>query len=154
MKRAEPFLFFAAFAAMVTLLVHEGARASQLERAVGIAPKELYRRIARSQSAIQIVDIRPDVSQQYEDTHIPGSIPFPGCDPAATPEAARARIERTVPTVIVSEDGDPAAFARCAAHFTAARNLSGGLDAWVKANLPEDSGEYRPPKSGAGGGCL
>jgi hypothetical protein len=64
------------------------------------------------------------------------------------------RILPSVPTIIVSEDGDAEAFKKCATFFTSARNLEGGLEAWVDANLPEDSGEYIPPKPSAGGGCL
>ena len=38
--------------------------------------------------------------------------------------------------------------------FKLARNLEGGIEGWTDEGLPEDSGEYVPPKPGAGGGCL
>ena len=154
MRKLETYIYIVLFFALGAGVLTEGARAAALEQSVGLAPKDLYRRIAKGQGALQIVDIRGDVEDNYEDTHIPGAIPFPGCDLAATPEAAKARIERMVPTVVVSEDGGPAEFAKCAAFFTSARNLEGGLEGWVDQNLPEDSGEYQPPKAGAGGGCL
>ena len=56
--------------------------------------------------------------------------------------------------VIVTADGDDAAFEACRQHFAAARNLAGGMEAWSAANLPEDTGEYRAPKASASGGCL
>jgi rhodanese-related sulfurtransferase len=154
MKKLEPFLYIVLFAVLCVGVLSEGARAAALERATGLAPKELYRRIAKRQGALQIVDVRGDVEENYEDTHIPGAIPFPGCDLEATPEGARDQLEPSVPTVVVSEDGDRAVFEKCAAFFASARNLEGGLEAWDDENLPEDSGEYQPPKPGAGGGCL
>jgi rhodanese-related sulfurtransferase len=61
----------------------------------------------------------------------------------------------SVPTVIVAAgEVDAAAAEACAARFTAARVLAGGMEAWSDANLPEDSGEYVAPSSKAGGGCL
>lgn len=150
----EPIIYAAALLASSGFVVYEGARRAELDERVGITPKELYGKIAKSQVKLQIVDVRPDPEENYEDTHVPGALPFPGCDLAITPEKARERILKSVPTIVVSQAGDAATFARCAASFTSARNLSGGLDAWVDENLPEDSGEFAPPKPSAGGGCL
>ncbi|MFT3912703.1 MAG: rhodanese-like domain-containing protein [Anaeromyxobacteraceae bacterium] len=101
-----------------------------------------------------MVDVRPDLSAGYEDARVPGALPMPGCDLAAAPEKARARIVPSVPTVIVTATGSAAEAARCAGFFTSARLLAGGQEAWTDANLPEDSGEYSPPSAKAGGGCL
>jgi rhodanese-related sulfurtransferase len=100
------------------------------------------------------VDVRPDLSGDYEDAHVPGAVPLPACDPARAPAAARSRIMSSAPTVIVSARGDDAEVRACLARFTSARSLSGGMAAWSAANLPEDTGEYAPPSVKAGGGCL
>lgn len=136
------------------LVVREGRRGAALAREIPLAPAELYRTLARSQTSWQVIDAREDVSSGYEDAHVPGAIPMPGCDPTRAPEAARRRIHRAVPTVIVTAGDDDAAVSRCLASFTSARSLAGGMAAWSDANLPEDSGEYTPPSARAGGGCL
>jgi rhodanese-related sulfurtransferase len=150
----EPFVYAAALLASSGFVVYEGARRAELDEKVGVTPRELYGKIAKSQVKLQIVDVRPDPEENYEDTHVPGAIPFPGCDLAMTPDKAKDRVLKSVPTIVVSESGDRATFDKCAAFFTSARNLTGGLDAWVEENLPEDSGEFVPPKPSAGGGCL
>jgi rhodanese-related sulfurtransferase len=119
-----------------------------------VTARELYRTLARSRAALQVVDVRADLADGYEDARVPGAIPLPGCDLAATPERARDRVYPSVPTVLVTSSGDPAEAARCAGFFTTARLLAGGMEAWSDANLPEDSGEYSPPSAKAGGGCL
>lgn len=132
----------------------EGRRGAELERRMPLGARELYRTLARSRTAWQIVDVRNDLAGGYEDAHVPGAVPMPGCDLARAPGAARDRIQRSVPTAIVSEGGDGDAVQRCLARFTSARVLAGGMDAWSAAGLPEDSGEYAPPSVKAGGGCL
>jgi rhodanese-related sulfurtransferase len=136
------------------LVVREGRRGAALARDLPLSPGELYRTLARSQAGLQIIDARRDLVDEYEDAHVPGAIPMPACDPVRTPEAARPRIHRGVPTVIVTANGDAAELGRCLAGFTSARTLAGGMEAWSAANLPEDSGEYAPPSARAGGGCL
>lgn len=151
----EPLFYAGALLAAAGFIAAEGHRRVELEERVGLAPRELYQRIATGHVRLQIVDVRPaPLDENYEDTHVPGAIPFPECDMEKTPPLARERVLASVPTIVVSADGDAAAFQKCAAFFTSARNLEGGLDAWVAANLPEDSGEYLPPKPSAGGGCL
>ena len=137
--------------AVLTLV--EGVRAEKLAASEPIDPKAFYETLKTSKVKIQIVDVR-DGDDDYDDMHLPGAIPFPNCDLAATPEGARDRIIPSVLTLVVSDDGDEALFAKCAAFFTSARNLKGGMTAWDDENLPEDSGEYVPPKASAGGGCL
>jgi rhodanese-related sulfurtransferase len=136
------------------LIVAEGARRADLERRVPLAPAELYRSLARSRTSVQVIDARRDPTEEYEDAHVPGAIPMPGCDLARAPEAARQRIYRGVPTVVVTATGADEEVRRCASSFTAARSLGGGMEAWSDANLPEDSGEYSAPSARAGGGCL
>lgn len=150
----EPLAWIAALAVSSTFVVSQGARRADLDEQIAITPKQLYKQIGSSQVKLQIVDVRGDIEENYEDTHVPGAIPFPGCELAALPPTVQERIVPSVPTIVVSADGDRAAYDKCRAFFTSSRNLAGGLDAWIDANLPEDSGEYVPPKPSAGGGCL
>lgn len=150
----EPVVYVAILALLAGLLVGEGRRRTELERRVPVEAKELYRLLSRTQTAWQLLDVRADLAEGYQDAHVPGALPLPGCDPASAPPAARDRILRTVPTVLISEDGDLAALQACLGRFTAARALAGGMTAWSDASLPEDSGEYTPPSAKAGGGCL
>jgi rhodanese-related sulfurtransferase len=150
----EPAGWAAVLVALSALALGEGARRADLERSIPLTPAELYRTLARSQTTWQIVDARRDVAGDYEESHVPGAIPVPACDPARAPESARGRLHRGVPTVIVGAGADADAVRRCLASFTLARSLAGGMDAWSGANLPEDSGPYTPPSNRAGGGCL
>ncbi len=152
--RAEAVAWAAALAVLAALVVGEGSRRAELERRIPVAPKELYRTLARSQTGVQVVDVRPDLADGYEEAHVPGAIPLPGCDPSRAPPGAGERIHRSVPTVLVSTDGAGDDVARCLARFTSARTLAGGMEAWAGARLPEDVGEYTPPSAKAGGGCL
>lgn len=150
----EPVGWGALLVVLAGLVVSEGGRRAELERSVPLAPEELYRTLARSQTSWQVIDARLDVVEEYEDAHVPGAIPMPACDLSRAPEAARQRIHRGVPTVIVTAAGDPEEVRPCLASFAAARSLGGGMEAWSDANLPEDSGEYSAPSARAGGGCL
>jgi rhodanese-related sulfurtransferase len=154
MKRLEPLLWVLVLAVLSGMVVSEGKRRTGLEHQLPVEVKELYRTLATSRTALQVVDVRVDLATGYEEARVPGAIPMPGCDLAAAPEKARDRVYASVPTVLVTASGDPAEAARCAAYFTSARLLAGGMEAWTDANLPEDSGEYSPPSTKAGGGCL
>jgi rhodanese-related sulfurtransferase len=154
MKKLELPLYLVILCVLGVMVFVEGTRAATLEAQVPLTPQELYKKLAKSQVKLQIVDVRADVTEGYEDTHVPGAIPFPGCDLDKAPDNAKERILPTVPTIVVSAEGDAAAFEKCRSFFTSARNLAGGMTAWDDANLPEDSGEYSPPKGSAGGGCL
>ena len=154
MTRLEPIGWLVVLALLSGMVVSEGRRRAALERQVPVSAGELYRTLARSKAALQVVDVRPNLEAGYEDARVPGAIPMPGCDLAATPGPARDRIYAWVPTVLVTSSGDPVETARCAGLFTAARMLEGGMAAWTAANLPEDGGEYSPPAARAGGGCL
>lgn len=150
----EPLIYASALALLATLVAAEGKRRVDLERRLPVAPAELYRILARSQTAWQVIDVRPDLAEGYEESHLPGAIPLPGCDPSRAPVSARDRILPSVPTIVVSASGGEGEVQRCLARFTAARSLDGGMAAWSAARLPEDSGEYSPPSVKAGGGCL
>lgn len=150
----EPAAWLLAMAALAALVVTEGRRRTDLERRLPVAARDVYRLLSRPQASWQVLDVRADPQGGYEDSHVPGALPMPGCDPGRTPPAALGRILPTVPTILVSEDGDAAALRACLARFTAARAMAGGMEAWSGAGLPEDSGEYAPPSSKAGGGCL
>jgi rhodanese-related sulfurtransferase len=141
-------------ALLAGFVVAEGRTRSDLERRVPVSAQDLYRTLARSQTGWQVVDVREDLEEGYEDARIPGALPMPGCDLSRAPGEARDRILPSVPTVIVTEDGTSEALYRCAAFFTSARVLAGGMEAWSDASLPEDTGEYSPPSAKAGGGCL
>ena len=156
MRRAllEPLAFAAALLLLAGLLAVEGRRRVELERRLPVEPKELYRLLARTQASWQLLDVRPILAEGYDDAHVPGALPLPGCDPGAAPDAARARILTSVPTVVISAEGDEPGLQACLARFASARSLAGGMSAWSAANLPEDSGEYTPPSAKAGGGCL
>jgi len=154
MKRLEPLVWVAALALLSGMVLSEGRRRTALESRVPVGAKDLYRTLATSRATLQVVDVRPDLAAGYEDARVPGSVPMPGCDLASAPGPARDRVYPSVPTVIVTERGDPAEAARCAGFFGSARLLEGGMEAWSRANLPEDSGEYSAPSSRAGGGCL
>lgn len=154
MKKLELPIYVAAIAVLGALLFSEGKHATELQERAAVSPKELYTMLGNPQLKVQIVDLRPYDDDNYIDTHIPGAIPMPGCDLDKTPESARDRIYPYVTTIIVTADGDQAAYDQCRAKFGVARNLAGGLTAWDDENKPEDTGEYSPPKAGAGGGCL
>jgi rhodanese-related sulfurtransferase len=154
MSRLEPVAFGVALALLALLVGAEGRRRVELERQVAVGPRELYRALARSQQGIQVIDVRPELAEGYDDSHLPGSLPVPSCDLARAPAAARERILRSAPTVVVSATGSRDEVGACLDRFTAARSLAGGMVAWSAARLPEDSGEYAPPSAKAGGGCL
>ncbi len=154
MKRIEPIVWASSLFFLAALVVGEGALRARLERRIPLSAPELYRTLAHSQTGVQVVDVRPDAAAGYEDAHIPGALPMPGCDLARTPEAARDHIYPSVPTVIVTAGGDGGEVRRCLSIFASARVLAGGMMAGDDENLPVDSGPYNPPSARAGGGCL
>jgi len=154
MSRVELAVYAVALAALALLVGAEGRRRVELERRVAVEPRELYRTLARSQQAVQVVDIRPVLADGYDESHLPGALPMPGCDLERAPAAARERILTAAPTVVVSASGSAEELRGCLERFAAARRLAGGIEAWSAARLPEDTGEYSPPSAKAGGGCL
>ena len=135
----------AALAILSALLVQEGRRRVDLERRVPVTPYEVYRTLARSRTAWQVIDVRKGLVEGYEDSHIPGAIPVPGCDLDRAPITARERVFPSVSTIVVGEGGDEPGLAGCLARFGAARPLAGGMAALDAARLPVDSGGYSPP---------
>lgn len=154
MRRLETILYVAAMSMLGLLLVFEGRRTTELLAHQALSPQGLYALLANPRVMVQIVDLRAYDDEHFLDTHIPGAIPLPGCDEAKAPAAARDRVYPYVNTVIVTDTGDVEAFEACRAKFGSVQLLAGGMERWSDANLPEDSGDYAPPKNAAGGGCL
>lgn len=154
MSRLEPIGFAVALAVLAVLVGAEGRRRVELERRVPVEARQLYRTLAHSQQALQVVDVRPDLADGFEESHLPGALPVPACDLARAPAAVRERIVQSAPTVVVSATGSRDEVEACLGRFAAARSLAGGMAAWSAARLPEDTGEYAPPSAKAGGGCL
>jgi rhodanese-related sulfurtransferase len=153
-KRVESLIYVAAMVVLSVLLLVEGRRTTTLLARRAVTPRELFAQLSNPQVKLQLVDIRPYDDEHYLDAHVPGAIPMPGCALEQAPEAARERIYPYVSTIIITADGDEAAFEACREKFGQARLLAGGMSGWSEANLPEDTGDYAPPKSAAGGGCL
>lgn len=154
MRRFEPVLYVSVVAVLGVLLVREGRRSTELAAALAVTPKALYAQLSNPKLQVQVVDVRAYDDDHFVDTHIPGAIPLPGCDPEKAPPAARDRAYAFVPTVLVTESGDAAEAQACRARFGRVQLLAGGMEGWSNANLPEDTGDYVPPKAAGGGGCL
>jgi 3-mercaptopyruvate sulfurtransferase SseA len=154
MKKFETLVYVAAMAILGVALVAEGRHTTELLAHQAVSPKALYALLSNPQLKVQIVDLRAYDDDHFLDTHIPGAIPWPGCDREKAPEPARERVYPYVNTIIVTDTGDTAAFEACRSKFGQAQLLEGGMAAWSNANLPEDTGEYAAPKNAAGGGCL
>lgn len=154
MKRFEQLIYVAAMALLAVLLFSEGRRSASLDEREGVSAKALYAELSNPQVKVQLVDLRAYDDDGYLDTHVPGAIPMPECDPAKAPEPARERVYPYVTTVLITQDGQSPALEACRQRFAHARVLQGGMDGWSEARLPEDTGDYAPPKNAAGGGCL
>lgn len=144
------------------VLLSMGKKQIELQKNIPITSEELYKKLSNPKIKVQIIDVRPLTSDDdvggYEDSRIPGSLPFPGCDETKMSsenlQEALKRINPYAYTVIVSTDGNKQIFEECSKKFKNAQNLAGGMAAWQEAGLPDESGEYVPPKAGGGGGCL
>ena len=152
MKRVvEPIVYVALLVLLSAAALAEGRKHAALDRRLPLTPQELYRTLAKSQVRWQVIDAR---TSDFDDAHVPGSIPLPACDAARVPAGVRERVLASAPTVIVTATGEASEAAPCLERFTSARVLAGGMAAWSDANLPEDNGDYTPPSAKAGGGCL
>ncbi|WP_457626601.1 rhodanese-like domain-containing protein [Persephonella sp.] len=163
--KIERIIYIGIILVLSGLLISFGKKDVELRKQIPITVEELYKKLANPKINIQIIDVRPyEIPEEEEDeaeetdyytgVHIPGAIPFPDCDESKTPEEALPQINPYLPTVIVSKDGDPEIFKKCAKKFPFAQNLKGGMVAWDDEGYPEDEGEYTPPAAGGGGGCL
>jgi 3-mercaptopyruvate sulfurtransferase SseA len=163
--KVERLIYIGIIAVLSVLLLSFGKKQIELQKQIPISVEELYEKLGNPKINIQIIDVRPyEVPEEEEDeadeidyftgAHIPGAIPLPDCDESKAPEEALKQINPYLPTVIVSKDGDPEIFKKCAQKFTIVQNLKGGIEAWDEAGYPEDEGEYEPPAAGGGGGCL
>jgi 3-mercaptopyruvate sulfurtransferase SseA len=154
MKRFEQLIYVAAMVLLGGLLFVEGRRSARLDEHEAIAPKALYALLSNPQVKLQLVDLRAYDDDGYLDAHVPGAVPMPDCDASKGPEAAKERIYPYVTTILITQDGAGPALEACRGKFANARVLAQGMDGWSQALLPEDTGDYSPPKSSAGGGCL
>ncbi|NPA13345.1 MAG: rhodanese-like domain-containing protein [Aquificae bacterium] len=163
--KLERLVYIGIIVVLAGYLLHLGKVKVELEKQIPITIDELYEMLGNSKLTVQIIDVRPYEAEDedeedeeelnyYTEAHIPGAIPFPDCDETKTPEDALPNINPYLPTIIVSKDGDPEIFQKCAEKFPFARNLKGGILAWDEEGYPEDEGEYEPPSAGGGGGCL
>lgn len=154
MKQLETLIYVAAMAMLSGLLWTEGRRFTELSAQEPLSPKAAYALLSNPQVKVQLVDLRPYDDEHYLDGHIPGAIPLPDCDLEKAPQKAQGRAYAYVNTIIITGSGDAAAFESCRRNFGQARLLQGGMAAWSDARLPDEPGDYTPPKSSAGGGCL
>lgn len=161
--KIERVIYLGLIVVLAGLLVSFGKKEVELQKQIPLTAQELYQKLANPNVNLQIIDVRPyepededydDEYLYYTDIHLPGAIPLPNCDESQAPEEALEQINPYIPTVIVSKDGDPEIFKKCAQKFKIAQNLAGGVVAWDEAGLPTEDGEYEPPKMGGGGGCL
>lgn len=157
--KIERAIFLTVITGLSFLVIQEGRSQVSLENQLSFEAQGLYDAMADG-VVYQLIDTRPledddnDDVGGYEYTHIPSSIPFPGCDEANLPETAKGLIQAGVPTIIVSAEGDAESYQKCTDFFKRARNLEGGMLGWTDEFFPEDEGEFIPPKMGGGGGCL
>jgi rhodanese-related sulfurtransferase len=102
-----------------------------------IAPEEAYSKIRKAPQVYQVIDLRE--SEEYEDGHVPQAINL--AQGTLKPDFPLDRFKKTI---IVSEDGDPNYFTAITRHLGLwqAINLTGGMVAWRKHRLPEESGGY------------
>ncbi|MEJ5172911.1 MAG: rhodanese-like domain-containing protein [Hydrogenothermaceae bacterium] len=160
--KVERSIYIVVIAILAVYLLILGKKQIELQKNIPITAEELYKKLSNPKLKVQVVDVRELTSSDevggYEDSRIPGSLPFPNCDESKmTTENLQEALKRINPyayTVIVSTDGNPEIFKKCAEKFSNAQNLAGGMGSWQEAGLPDESGEYTPPKAGGGGGCL
>jgi len=150
MVTGERLLFLGVIFFLLAALLAEGRQAYRASAAGAreVPASDLYERIRQAPASIQIVDIRP--LEDFKDGHLPGAVNLP--EAALAPHAPIDRYKRTV---IVSEDGTEPAVEGLRREFGAAQTLAGGMSAWWKARLPEESGLFDPSKKARGpAGCL
>ncbi len=120
--------------ALLAALLLQGAKAQRAALAAqrAVAAADLYQTIRQAPGRYQILDLRD--AQEFEDGHLPQAI---NVAPQMVPTA---QLDRWRPTVVVTEEGDRAAFAAAARAIKLAVNLEGGMAQWRMSRLPEVSG--------------
>jgi rhodanese-related sulfurtransferase len=121
-------------AALVVALLFQGSKAQQAELAGQrqIAVADLYRTIREAPARYQLVDLRE--AAEFEDGHLPQAVHM------KLPLGKEVAFDRYKPTVIVTDEGDPAMYEALVREFKLARNLEGGMTQWRMSRLPEVSG--------------
>ncbi len=163
--RLERAIYFGIIGILAIMVLVYGKKIVKLQEQIPLTADQLYTLLQNPKIQLQIIDVRPyQPSEEEEDdaedyqfytlSHIPGAIPMPQCDLSKTPEDAKEHINFYLPTVIISENGDPKVFEKCKKYFKIVRNLKGGMEAWLDKDYPTEEDEYVPPKAGGGGGCL
>lgn len=162
-ERSEWGLYLFILIGLSAMLINAGRKNVDLKSQLPLDVKALFDRMAHASSAVQLIDIRKNLieedgtegeSSAYEESHIPGAIPFPECSDSQSSSDALSQINPYIPTVIISNDGKMGLPPSCKSRFGLVQILAGGMIAWTAQQYPEDEGEYTPPPIGGGGGCL
>ncbi|MBT3234699.1 MAG: rhodanese-like domain-containing protein [Bdellovibrionales bacterium] len=159
----EWLLYLSIILVLGTVLISEGRTNIDLKRSQEMSAKQLYRDLAATGRSIQLVDVRPydegdddPEYTSYQEAHIPGSIPIPGCDSKIADREAFEMVNPYTLTVLISKNGtiDGELKAKCSSLFIDSIIMVGGMVAWAQRDYPEEDGEYVAPPIGGGGGCL
>jgi rhodanese-related sulfurtransferase len=120
--------------ALLAALLFQGSKAQQATLAGQrqVAATDLYQAIRQAPAHYQLVDLRE--AAEFEDGHLPQAVHL------KLPFEKGAAFDRYKPTVIVTDDGDSAAYQALAREFKLAKNLEGGMTQWRMSRLPEVSG--------------
>ncbi len=121
-------------AALLAALLFQGSKAQQAALAGQrqLAAADLYRTVREAPARYQLIDLRE--AAEFEDGHLPQAVHL------KLPLEKGAAFDRYKPTVIVTDEGDPAVYEALVREFKLARNLEGGMTQWRMSRLPEISG--------------
>ncbi len=134
MKLRWHVFYLGIIAALVAALLFQGSRTQRAALAAqqAVAAADLYQAIRQAPARYQLVDLRE--AAEFEDGHLPQAVHL------KLPLEKGAAFDRYRPTVIVTDEGDSAAYQALAREFKLAMNLEGGMTQWRMSRLPEVSG--------------